>query len=435
MDFLIALAKYEKDAWIYYPYKAAELAELSFSPKPAESLLEITQPEKPSNMLQTDFEDALANLHVTAIDIFNRYLTVDAKNEVNLPDSVRKPLTDHINEQKYNPAIFFAAKKHISELLQTNNLGKFLKIKYEEKINAGLSLKISTGLVSKLDQLFLDQLSFPYTYQGRILLIYLDFYEFSKMNSSIEEVEFCRSVMQYQKLGMPVYVYAEDKAKKRMSGFFGNRFGNQDSANSYSKSGNEGDTPQFSKAKKPKDMSTKDYESLLKQLEAMHLEIFELHLKPNAPKMVSLPPSVIQPLLKYFEQGIIHPDILTRAYLFFSSNLDNNTWEPYCKTFETTSGKGSVNYPKNIIRQIINQETPSPYSYEGVVSLTRLYGILEKRDVRRVLRVSVSRSQISGNRFPAISKTNYMENRFFKTRNTFTGKTNFHGSTGIPNNN
>jgi hypothetical protein len=373
LDFLTAVLKYEKDAFGFYINNSPPLSNTNRDsitlPSNGNARIstiqmsvgfELTDPVKPENMPQDEYDRRIASLHASALDIIKEFITPQSKREINIPVVIKRPILNNIELKKYHPAIFYAAKKHITDVLQANTLSKFLRTTYEEKINGGLSLKLATGLKTNIDQLMLNELPFPYTYQT--------FLDYCKTNECAEGVEILHAIMQYQKLAIPLFSI-QDPVKKRQSV--------QAVANRSSML--VAPEPEFQSPVCPKDMSNEEYQALLKKCETSWKAIFETYILEDTPKFIAVPPIIFEQLKGSFDQNCLHPDVFTRIYDYFATNLENQVWEPYHKSFEGTpvkspEGIGKLrlgDYPKYTIKQIIQKETISPYSYDDYMEFLK----------------------------------------------------------------
>jgi hypothetical protein len=328
LDFLTAVFKYEKEAFGFYANNSPPSSTINrdsislpsngnarMSTIQMSTGFELTEPVKPEDMPQDEFDRRIAGVHGSALSIVKEFITPQSKREINIPVVIKRPILNNIELNKFHPAVFYAAKKHITDVLQVNTLSKFLRATYEEKITGGLSLKLATGLKTNIDQLMMNELPFPYTYQT--------FFDYCKSNDCGEGVELLRAIMQYQKLALPLFA-VQDPVKKRQSV--------QAVANRTAML--LAPELDFQSPVCPKDMSNDEFQSLLKKCESSCKSIFETYILEDSPKVVAIPPVIYEQLKRYLEQECIHPDIFTRIYDYFSTNLENQVWEYYHKAFE-----------------------------------------------------------------------------------------------------
>jgi hypothetical protein len=139
-EFLLAVAEYEKIARFIFP-AISSFGELSDAQEGDTHLIEaviMTQPHKPLTLNQGQFDELLQSVLKIALDIKDRFIVAGSVREINLSNSLRKELLEYLNSKSLNPLIFYNSKKHITEILQTNSLYKFLRKTYEDRLNTGM---------------------------------------------------------------------------------------------------------------------------------------------------------------------------------------------------------------------------------------------------------------------------------------------------------
>ncbi|KAJ3304219.1 hypothetical protein HDV03_002956 [Kappamyces sp. JEL0829] len=342
LEFLIAFSEYEKLAKVIYPTATPknpseeeyDIEDDNTRPALMEAAV-LVPPARPPAYTEAQFAQLQTTVKTMAADIKTRFIAKGAARELRLPDAIRNPLLERLDTKLINPIIFHGAKRHISEVVQTNSLNKFLRKTYEDRLNGGIVLKLSKGIKSKVDSLFLDELPAPYSYHS--------FADFCMSQDCSEGVEFTKQVMTYVKAAIPLYV------------------DNADTTDSH-----------FAEPKKPADMSQAAFAALVAKLENDWAAIYETYLLPSSKKAVKLPEAIAAALLKNYESKIRHPNVFTRAYDFFSANLEINVWDVYSKyTDPRSTAKKDEDSSAVTIRQIAMNEAPAPYTYQAYMNYLR----------------------------------------------------------------
>ena len=299
INFLDALKEYDSLAKQFYPGvivtpDSGERISVTSVEKSIPSI-----PVPPTGMAIKTFTGHLRTMEKLIRILKSEYIETDAPHEVNLPASIRDPVISFIDNGNYNPLIFEAARDSVFETLQNNELNKFIRKTYQDRLNAGnffahqgLTFKLESELKTNIDKLFLDELSSPYSYHS--------FFGFCNLQGQIQGVAFCRDVMMYL---------------KEFSSLFPESIG----------------TTFFPDHVAPVELSPVDYNKKIHVMAEKFDEIFKQYLQISSPYKIDLPQSIWTALYKNMEAKTYHPNIFTRAYDFFAVSIQNSVWENYAK--------------------------------------------------------------------------------------------------------
>jgi hypothetical protein len=199
-----------------------------------------------------------------------------------------------------------------------------------------LTFKLASELKCKVDQLLLDELPSPFTYHS--------FFGFCNLQGQIQGVAFCRDVMNYL---------------KEFSKFFPDLV----------------ETNIYPSQVPPKDLSMVDYNQKINSMVLKFDLIFKNYLIVTSSTKIELPESIWTQLYKNMEAKVYHPNIFTRAYDFYVSNLQSNVWDSYTRHLGPEKKPKHGNFvftialPNHTVKQLALNEVPQPYSYQGITVL------------------------------------------------------------------
>ncbi|KAJ3316059.1 hypothetical protein HDV04_000268 [Boothiomyces sp. JEL0838] len=299
-------------------------------------------PEKPATLSEEEYQKLLQKVQEAHHLIYEQYISESAPSEINIPTKIKKPLISKLSKNVLHPDIYRESKKHIFDMIQQNNLAKFLKSTYKDGISKGFS-------------------------------------EYCFELGCQTELEFLRSIVQYQKVASQVFTMSNPHGRRRESssatitGPSTTPLNSVDGRDSVSNNSNE--ALYTAQPKKPTNMKTQDYEVLVKKIEFMFSEIVHQYLRAQDSKLL-IPSELSKPLLLKFERRQYHPDIFTKCYDCFAHDLNVKAWWGYeqkmeeliCKEGSSTLKLDSIQ--KYTLKQLINNELPSPYSYNGKFYVT-----------------------------------------------------------------
>ncbi|KAJ3276859.1 hypothetical protein HDV01_002914 [Terramyces sp. JEL0728] len=293
-------------------------------------------PEKPNNLSEDDYQKHVQKVKDANQAIHDQYISESAPSEINIPTKIKKPLLSKISKNVLHPDIYRESKKHIFDMMQQNNLTKFLKTTYKDGLSKGwgyltkgLSSRLENPSRKKLDKLLLDELQPPYSYIG--------FSEFCHEMGCQPQLELLRAIIQYQKVAIQVFGMANPHGRRRESssatitGPSTTPLNSTDGRDSVATNSNE--ALYTAQPKKPANMKPQDYEALVKKIEFMFSEIVHQYLRSQDAKLI-IPSELSKPLLLKFERRQYHPDIFTKCYDCFAHDLNTKAWWVYEQKIE-----------------------------------------------------------------------------------------------------
>jgi hypothetical protein len=130
---------------------------------------------RPASMSDQEFEKIHKELSESLKIIVEKYFTPQGDKLKFYSEEIEKKIIEANNSKTLCPTLLSEAKMECVNFIQKNFIRRFILATHEKvlsqgliKFKIGLMHKIHIGLKTKFDQILLDELPFPYIYDGNI---------------------------------------------------------------------------------------------------------------------------------------------------------------------------------------------------------------------------------------------------------------------------
>ena len=377
LEFLQSIHRYMLDAFPLFPeamYPAMKSPhsptdQYKKRPQNAEIDHKVINPKKPSQMSDAKFKESTESLKSQLSRIIVTHVRSNATREVNLPNTIKKPLLDAYENGWLHGDILMHSYEHIAEMLIINGFSKFLQ---EQVANSKINTIIEdSGPQISIDQALNNTAESPYSREDFRKYL-MDFDQERKLDLLVDLVELDEMCRNCNDLKHFYRVRAPSARSSKES-----RFPNPPPLSNERLDASLERSDRSNPVKS--DTATDDsYQDELSAIKDRAKQIIQNYIEPTDMGIHEL---LRKPILAS-EEHAFNPEVFTPLKLFLLESTEKQFQEFLTKTHEERLMCGLLSKLKNgyksSVDKILLDLLPYPYLYQDFAEYCRVSGNLKE---------------------------------------------------------
>ena len=322
-------------------------------------------PKGPALLSTQNYVNLVTSLQEMASKIGNTYI-LNPENLLNLPESIVKSFKDFYDGGEMHPKIFEQAYFCVYDYLETGPFVEFLR----------RSRKIASEVPGyTVRDIALKSTPQPYSYD--------EFSDYLAKKGSPNDLTFLTVVLEYQKDSEAFYPQSIMQISSNKDLTLASASENPPPSafdQLYSFDGNSNspglipNQSALTEVKKPDGMTPLEFKEKMAGLSSRFKTIIETYIMDGAPTLISIMPAIQKSIIKCFQEGSTHPDLLYQPFEIVANNLRGNFLQDFLTSSHEVAKLNALlesTIPNYTLTQLMNDDALPPYSKRDFLNFVR----------------------------------------------------------------